>query len=237
MGTYNALKLVNTALQELGLPQAQTLATAQDDQTGFQSLGILNSLCEQVSRAHDWQFLERVAEFTGDGVKSKFDLPEDFGRIVNQTQWSSSNKRPMFGPMSPQSWSWVQYGIVSVGVYYRYRILDNKLHVFPKLADGEKIHFYYISKMWARSKDGAQQNSVISDEDTTMFDDYLVIAGVKYKLWSAKGLDSAALYAEFEYMLNANKSQNQGAPVIRLDYSFDHLYISGRNIPDGSWNA
>lgn len=238
MGNKNSLSLVNSALQELGLPQAQTIASAQDDQTGFQCLGLLNSLCEQLSRAHDWHFLESIAEFTGDGVSDSFDLPADFGRIVNQTQWSSAMKRPMVGPVNSQIWSWVQYGIVSVGVYYRYRVIGNKLHVFPKLADGEKINFFYISKNWAiNGADSSAKSTIDSDSDKTVFDDFLVIAGLKFKLWAAKGMDSAGLFAEFEFMLGNLKAQTAGAPVINLSGSSTGFLITGNNIPDGNWNV
>ena len=42
---------------------------------------------------------------------------------------------------------------------------------------------------------------------------------------------------EFNYLLGAERSQNQGAPVISLDRRFDYLYINYRNIPDGGFNT
>ena len=237
MGQKTALQLINQALQELGLPQAQTIISAQDDQIGYQALGLLNNLGEEISRAHDWQFLEQVAEYIGTGNLPQFPLPSDFGRVVNQTEWSSANKRPAYGPISPQGWSWIQYGIVSVGVYYRYRILDDQFYIFPNLAAGEKFNFFYISKNWAKSATNVPKDQITADDDKTYFDDFLIVTGLKYKIWSAKGMDSAGLYGEFMYMLNALKAQNQGAPVIALDSRWNHLYISGQNVPDGSWNV
>lgn len=234
-----ALELTNEALQEIGLPQAETIVTAQDDQTGFQVLGLMNALGKQLLKAHDWQFLEGVVEITGDGVTNEFDLPADYGRMVNQTQWASSNKRPMYGPMTPQGWSWVQYGIVSVGVYFRYRIIGNKFCVFPTPAVGEKFHFFYIKKNWVigPSPDFEPKDKVTDNSDTTVYDDSLMIAGMKWKLWAAKGMNADVLKAEFDFVLNANKSQTQGAPVIALDSRWEYLYISGQNVPDGSWNV
>lgn len=241
MNGNDALGIVNTALQELGLPTVVSIVSESGDRTAFQLAGLVNALGAQLVKAHDWQFLERTAEFEGDGVKTEFDLPSDFGRQVNQTQWSSKNKRPMAGPMSPQGWSWIQYGIVSVGVYYRYRILGNKMHVFPTPTAGEKFHFYYISKEWVVNNSNPAgpvfRSSVVQDDDIPVFDFNLMVAGAKFKIWSAKGMESTKLGQEFDYMLTAEKGQNQGAPVISLDRRFDYLYINYRNVPDGGFNV
>lgn len=238
MGSMTAIKMVNKALQELGLPQVDTILNAQDDQTGFQVLGLLNALGQQMMRIHDWQFLEHTAQFTGDGVNTEFTLPSNYGRMVNQTQWASKNRRPMFGPMTPQGWSWIQFGIVSVGVYYRYRIIDNKFNVFPTPAAGEQFHFYYITKDWVYNPtDGTYSDEVLNDTDLVAYDDYLMIAGLKAKLWAAKGMDATTLINEFNYMIDATKAQTAGAPVIALDSRWEYLYISGQNVPDGSWNV
>ena len=237
----SVLTIVNQALQEIGLPQVETTISPFDDQTGFQTLGLVNALGTQLVKVHDWQFLEKSQQYVGDGIASEFDLPADFGRIVNQTQWTSTNRRPMFGPVSPQGWSWVKNGIVSVGVYYRYRILDNKFQVFPIPALNEKIDFYYISRNWVFDPDiapsGGYKDKLTKDNDEPVFDNFMMCAGVKYKLWAAKGMEAAELGREFEYMVTAEKGQTQGAPVISLNRQWDYLYISGQNVPDGSWNV
>jgi hypothetical protein len=110
--------------------------------------------------------------------------------------------------------------------------------VFPTPAPGEEFHFYYISKLWVYDPVTTQYKDLVDDDgDTTLFDEFLMIAGMKYKLWAAKGMNANELLSEFNYMLNACKSQTQGAPVISLDSRHEHLLISGRNIPDGSWDV
>lgn len=238
MSTLTAIQLVNRSLQEIGLPQAAVVISPQDDETGYQTVGLLNSLGSQLMRVHDWQFLERVQTYTGDGVADSFPLPDDWGRIVNQTEWSSKDRRQMGGPMNAQGWSWTQYGLVSVGVFYRYRILNNRFYVFPTPADGETFSFYYITKNWVLDPiTEMHKDSVTADSDIPMYDDYLMIAGMKFKLWAAKGMDATVLSNEFNYMLEAVKSQNQGAPVISLGRSRGFEYISNRNAPEGDFNV
>jgi hypothetical protein len=128
--------------------------------------------------------------------------------------------------------------VVSVGVYYRYRILRNKFTVFPAPADGELIRFFYISRNWVYDPvTDTYKDKAEADADEPVFDNYLMIAGCKFKLWNAKGMDATDLGQQFDYMLNAEKAQTTGAPVISLDSRWDYLYISGQNVPDGSWNV
>lgn len=241
MALRPAIDIANQSLQELGLPTAQTIMSELGDATGFQIMGLMNGLGAQLVKANDWQFLEKTAEFTGDGVKNVFTMPSDFGRVVNQTMWASKNKRPVFGPLTAQAWSWVQYGIVSVGVYYRYRIIANELHVFPTPAAGEQFHFYYISKNWVFNDSDPDnivwRDKIEQDSDVPVFDDTLMVAGSKFKIWAAKGMDSRALWEEFNYLLNADKAQTEGAPVINLSRTGGYLYLSGLNIADGDWNV
>jgi hypothetical protein len=147
-----ALEIVNAACHELGLPTV-AFNSATGDTLGTQMLALLNALGEELIRMHDWQFLEHTMGFTGDGVLDRFPMPTDFKRQVNQTQWATSMRRPMQGPDSPQMWSWSQYGIVSVGVYFRYRILNNEYAVFPVPGLGEEFALYYISKNWVIDQD------------------------------------------------------------------------------------
>src|SRR5690554_6150001 len=211
MATLNALQLVNQSLQELGLPQVPTVVSPSDDETGFQTLGVLNALGNQLMRVHDWQFLEKAKTYYADGSTAEFPLPDDWGRVVNQTQWASKNQRPMTGPVSAQGWSWLQFGIVSVGNYYRYRILGNKFHVFPTPGAGEEFNLYYISKNWVYDPVTEEHKpAVTSDSDVPIYDDALLIAGMKFKLWAAKGLEASVLGNEFDYMLGAVRGQDQG---------------------------
>jgi hypothetical protein len=235
MATYTtASDIVNAALQELGMGTVN-LAAGSLDATGWQLLGLLNSLGDELCRAHDWQNLERVQTFTGDGSTTNFALPADFGRQVNQTQWSASDNRPMQGPVSPQLWAWDQYGIVAPGVFYQYRILNDSYAVYPTPASGTTFDLYYISKNWVRMYDSSPVTydyKISLPGDIPQFDRRLLIAGLKLKYWAAKGLDTTVLAEEFNYLLSSEKSNTQGAPVINLSPPPGPLLVGWQNVPD-----
>jgi len=102
MPTYaTADQIINAAAQELGLPPV-SLSSAANDATGFQMLGLLNALGDELVRMKDWQFLEQIMEFTGDGTTTTFPLPDDYGRQINQTQWATKDNRLCGGQTLPQ---------------------------------------------------------------------------------------------------------------------------------------
>lgn len=233
-------EIINAAAQELGLPPV-SLSSAAGDASGYQMLGLLNALGDEMNRVQDWQFLEKTMTFVGDGVTDTFPIPDDFGRQVNQTEWDRSMRRPMQGPVSPQVWAWNKFGIVAVGVYYQYRILDNKYTVYPIPGDTHEFALYYISKNWVI--DGASpdpQNPIYTDRitnatDKPLYDRRVLISGLKVKMWSQKGFDTTTLQEEFNYLLASEKAQNQGAPVINLSGGSGRLLIDWQNIPDGTY--
>lgn len=232
-----AQEIITAAGQELGL-EVGAVGTLQTGNTGEMALALLNSLGEDCVRVHDWQFLQFVAGFSGDGVNSTFPMPDDYGRTVNQTQWANNMKRPMTGPLTPQQWGWTQYGIVSVGVFYRYRIHLNEMEVFPAPGVGETFNFYYISKNWVFDPVAqAYKDKITLGTDQPVFDRRLMITGLKQRLWGQKGFDTSVLQREFEFNLNAEKGQSQGAQILNLGGSMDTFYLNPLiNITDGGWN-
>lgn len=230
-------EILNAATGELGLPRP-TLNSTTGDNTGTQSLALLNALGDELVRVHDWQFLEKVMTFTGDGIADRFPLPDDFKRQVNQTLWATKGFRPVSGPVSAQMWSWCQYGIVSSGIYFRYRILGNEYAVFPVPGAGEEFSLYYISKNWAiDASSGNPTDKMRSSEDTSLFDDRLLISGLKTKLWGQKGFDTTQLQSEFNYILTSEKGQNQGADIINLSSNYSTGLLGFTNIPESGYGS
>lgn len=233
-----AQQILTQAGQELGL-EVGTIGTLQAGQTGDMALALLNALGDDLVRAYDWQFLLKTASLVGDGVTTLFPMPADFGRTVNQTEWSNSMKRPMNGPLTPQQWGWTQYGIVSVGIFYRYRIVGNQFEVFPVPPVGETFNFYYITKNWVNSgvSPGTYIDKVDAGNAVPVFDRRLLISGLKDRLWGQKGFDTSVLKGEFNYNLESEKGQTQGAQAINLSGCLDTFYINPLiNITDGGWN-
>lgn len=238
MVTATAIEIINAASSELGLPTS-SLTASTGDTLAKQSLALLNALGDELIRAHDWQFLLETYDFQGDGVSGSFPLPPGFRRQINQTQWDKSNTRPLAGPDSPQMWGWSQYGLVSVGVFYRYRIAGNMYEVWPIPELDQEFALYYISKNWVIDGLDPQitKDIITRESDVPMFDRRLLIAGLKVKLWAAKGFDTTTLQQEFQFVFGAEKGQNQGAPELALSGNGRQFLLGYRNIPETGFGA
>lgn len=191
------------------------------------------ALGEDLCRIHDWQFLEREVTFAGDGVNNTFDLPADFGRIVNQTLWETKQSvSPVSGGHAPAIWGWFKYGMAGAGIVYRYRIVRNKLEVYPLPAAGAEFSFTYITKMWVKSQANSEKDTVNTGTDVPQFDRRLMVSGLKSRLWGQKGFDTTHVDREFNMILLSEKGVSQGASVISLNRGIDSFYLSGKNVPD-----
>lgn len=238
--TATAQAILDSANSGLGLPLSQ-IGFTSTDQTGRQILTMLNDVGSDLCRAHDWQFLLLTATFTGDGVKDTFDLPADYGRAVNQTLWASSDRKVAYGPTSPSMWGWLNYGIEGPSMLgnYRYRVVQNKIQVFPVPADGAVFTFYYICKNWVTGGEPpyTPADEVKNGTDVPVFDKRLITAGCKLRLWGQKGFDTTELTAEFNFLLASEKGVSQGAPVLNLAGDRGHYYIDQFNVPEDSWDV
>jgi hypothetical protein len=166
-----------------------------------------------------------------------YDLPSDWDREISQTEWDRTNRWPLMGPQSSQSWQSFKSGIVYAGPRQRFRILANAYAINPPPPDGLIFAMEYMSNAWIVSPAGVALTAFASDSDTTVFNDSLLIAGLKAKWKSAKGLDASFDLSEFRTLLEQNKAQDKSAAVLSLGGPSQSILLSTANLPDGSWDA
>lgn len=233
-----AQQILNAANAELGLPAA-TFNGPPGDQTGRQASAMIQAIGDDLCRVHDWQFLEKQHEFTATGAEDHYSLPDDFGRIVNQTFWASSDSDQVRGPVSSQTWGWLKYGLMGTdGTPYRYRILNNLMRVHPRPPADTEFVFYYIKKNWVLTYITAVEKATVDlAGDQPMFDGRLMVSALKVRLWGQKGFDTTQVQQEFNFVLASEKSISQGAPVIDLTGGRQSYLISSGNLPEGNWNV
>lgn len=216
MPQATAIQVIGQAAAELGLP-VPTSAVTSRNATVVQLLALLNAAGYELMHAFEWGVLNRKAIITTNSTDSEYDLPSDFGKMINQTIWSSNSLQQVHGPMSPQKWEMYNEGIGGTDPFIGFRISNNKISFYPQPSAGE-VTFEYISNGWVRQylNPTVYSTSITNDLDTPLFDYMLLVKFLKLKMWSAKGLDTIALENEFFTMFNMITGSDKSAPIIRL---------------------
>jgi len=234
-----ALQVAKQAAMELGLPAPAELVTSQEA-TSIQLLGLLQAAGNELIMAFDWEFLNKTHTITSVADQGQYPAPTDYARMLNQTLWDHNNRRPAYGPVSPQGWQVLTNALISVGPFVRYRIARGMVEFLPvPKDDGRTFNYQYISDGWVQDWQNptVYKNVITNDLDVVTFDFWLMVKLLKLKMWQAKGLDFTSLLSDFTRVFDAQTGQDHGAPVLGLANSYKTPWLTMYNVPDGNWNT
>jgi len=252
MTPQTALWVVQQTMIEMGLPKPLQVVTSADT-TVQQMLALLNRAGSDMVIGYPWEQLTKeylfntgncavVTTLSGPPIMTQ-PLPADWSYFLDQTQWDRTNHWPLLGPKTAQEWQWLKGGLLSSGPRIRYRVVGGNLELFPGAFPPAQpysdIAMEYVADTWVQSatQQNTYYNSIQSDEDLILFDQWVISAYLKLKYWEAKGLDTSAYSKDFLNTWEARIGKNKGAPVLTLAPRARSLLIGINNIPDGSWNV
>lgn len=196
MGTLTLLAMMNQVLDELALPAASAIMNSNDDQ-----IRQLRALAQREGRftsqlsfgsQNGWQIMRKLATFTLHNGQEAYAVPSDVDHFITNTWWDVAYKWQLAGPLSPQEWDVLKYGISPAGPRKRFRILGGQLNIDPipgSADEGLTAVAEYISNAWCQSAASALQTKWTADTDTYLLDDDTMVMGVKWRFLRAKGLD------------------------------------------------
>ena len=251
MTPQSVLWVVQQAMVEMGLPKPAQVVTSADG-TVQQMLALLNRAGSDMVIGYPWEQLTKeylfntgnCAVVTQGSVSIMVQpLPSDWSYFLDQTQWDRTNHWPLLGPKTAQEWQWLKGGLLSSGPRIRYRVVGGNLELFPGAFPPAQpysdIAMEYVANTWLESATVANTfyDTVQSDTDLVLFDQWVITAYLKLKYWEAKGLDTSAYSKDFLQTWEARIGKNKGAPVLTLAPRARSMLIGINNIPDGSWNV
>ena len=185
--------------------------------------------------------ISQKASGTGTGTinfsQTIYPLPSDFETVTDRTQWDKTKHWEMLGPEDAQQWQWLKSGYISTGPRMRWRILGGKFQVWPPMTTQEYLGFEYRSKGWARSASGTVKNSFTNDDDTTVFDDRIMVLYTKLKYFQIKSFDTTALTQDYQRYLSIAKANDKGSPTLSFAPYPTKVLIGWANIPDTGYGS
>jgi len=260
------------------------------------------------NRPYQWPQLKKGYTFTTQTDVSKYQLPGDFYRILESSQWDTTNHWPMRGPISDYNFNVREFAVVSLQTRKAFRVIGPTNYLYstspysqrsagyfeidPAGANNtDELFMGYISANWVWPKDwvastsytagnlrsGVGQiyrasttatsgttrpnwqsgsstdggvtwavyteayslnstNTNLSDDDICLFDEDLMIEGMRWAYLRAKGLDYQQERADWEMMVKSAYARFNGSERINMSDDISD-YFDWPNLPQGSWNV
>jgi len=260
------------------------------------------------NRPYQWPQLKRGYTFnTQTGVR-RYQLPGDFYRILESSQWDRSNNWPMRGPISDFHYNMREFAVVSLQTRKAFRILGpvNYLHntaPYAQRSQGwfeidpagsnntDELFMGYISGNWIQPRDWvtatvypagairsgngyvyrtaaggtsgatrpnwttgsntdgavtwtvyteeypcAPSNTNLHDDDLCLFDDDLMIEGMRWAYYRAKKQEFEQERSDWEQMVKSAYARFNGPVRVSMSEEYGDYY-DWPNIPAGGWSV
>lgn len=171
--------------------------------------------------------------------QTKYAFPSDFDRLVDRTEWDKSDHWELLGPASGQQWQFLKSGYIATGPRARFRPLGSLFQVWPSISSNLYFGFEYISNQWVGVSTPLtlSKSAFTIDTDVCVFNDRLMIEGLKYRFSMSVGLPWEGHKANYDRLLSIAKSADAGNQILSMAQWRGQRLISMDNIPDSGYGS
>lgn len=189
---------------------------------------------------------------TFQAAQDTYAIPSDFDYLQNRTMWDRTNRWELLGPDSPQMDQWHQSGIVPTGPRRHFRkqnaYSSGVFRLWPapfEIAANLQLVFEYMSTLsvatggnFAVPAAGYNQpanwtSNWTTDTDQPLLDDDLLIKGLKWKFWQAKGFNYSDMKNDWIDYVDEMWARDGARPTLNLVKRTNPIFISPANVQDG----
>lgn len=194
-------------------------------------------------------------------AQDTYPMPVDFDFFTNRTAWDRTNRWELLGPDSPQMDQWHQSGVVPTGPRRHWRRLgpfasnglspgaaQGQFRLWPapyEIASNLQLVWEYASLFTVAT--GGNFNVPVAgyinpanfsqfwttDTDQPLLDDDLLIKGLKWKYWEAKGFNYVNMKNDWIDYADMMYARAKGAKTLNLVKRVNPIFISPANVQDG----
>jgi hypothetical protein len=171
--------------------------------------------------------------------KVKYELPANFDRPVDSTNWDITKHWAIIGPLTAQQWEYLISGWIATGPVINWRLLAGYFQIWPVQTSADLLGFEYISSSWVRAAGAFEptKSSFTVDTDTCVFPDRLMVLGLKKKYFETKNFDTAALTRDYQEQLSIAFANDQGSGNLAMAQQGVGYLINWSNIPDSGYGS
>lgn len=240
------LGIVQDAVDEIGAIARPSAVISSGDRTVQRLLALSNASGRRLAKEADWTVLQRLATITTADGTEEYALPDDYDRLLPQTEWDRTNYQRLDGPLSPEQWETLKSGLIGAGsIGRRYRIVRSPSSIARMVridpvpsASGDTLAYWYISSNWCSSSGGTPQGAWVADTDVPLLDADLLRADLVVRFKRAIGLDFASEADEFAQMLSRAIATDRPARVLNMGGRRRGVHlIDASNIPETGYTG
>lgn len=230
--------IANETAEEIGIVLPSAIFGISDEDAVLVSR-FINSACQEILEARDWQDLVTPATFTTTGTELQFNIREqfpDYERMVKETFFNRSLNWRIRGSMDPEAWRAAELLVPTLeGV--RFRIYRGGFYLLKNRTAGRSVAFEYVSNYFVTTaKDSSPAAAVTADDDDILFDKRLVVLGAKWRLLKQAGLEFNIARAEYIQRLAYCKAKDVPPETVSLNGNRGDLYDAFAS-DDGTLNV
>lgn len=239
-GFDTAVNIINDAAVELGLYSTDIADPfASTDPSVVLLIRLLKGLGQDLARDFAWTQLQAEATIATVDGQDSYALPDDFGRVIDQTQWNRSQQMPLAGPASPQEWQLLKAVDAAGAVFKIFRTKNDRVYVTPTPTSTETLKYEYVRRWWVMPDAQTEplRDTLEESADVLWFDRRLLVAGLKLRFREARGFDTTAEERRYAEALSRAKGGDGAAPVLSITGGGGLPLLSGRNVPETGFGS
>lgn len=212
------LTATQDALRELKVPVPTTIVANTNNQDAMLALRLANKEAKAIRHRYDWQELRKEHTFATVAADAQTSsLPADFLRFVNETMFNRTEKRPLYGPITPQDWAEYKSGQL-VPADPAFMVRAGLINIAPTPVAGRTIAFEYITKytVTATGSTTPTKEKFSADTDSWFLDEEILTLAIIWRWRKQKGMTYEDERLEYERMLADSFIANGGKPRIHM---------------------
>lgn len=196
-------------------------------------------------RRHNWTSLVRPHTFVTVIGTAEYPLPSDYRRLLSQTEWDRTNKRPLSGPVDVVDWEVLKSsGLGSGLIGYRFRIVRSSsttsrmvvVDPTPTVAN-ETLAFEYISDCFCASSGGTPQNEWLADTDVAILDPDIMELGIQVRYRRSRGMAFGSEADEYTQLVDQAVGDDMPSKVLNLNSTRPSGLLGVRNLPETGYGS
>jgi len=236
----SASEIINTAAVEVGLT-ANTAPFSSPDPAFKQLIKLLTICGRELTLMPKWNMAVREGTITVVAGQSEYDLPDDFLSVVESTVWNRGSNWPLYGSVTPQTWTMWARENPSLTFQAIFRLARRKF-VIPvdAIPAGTVLAYEYRTRAWVLS--GTQidvyKDKVDDPGDIVLFESVLASRMLVFKFLRAKGFDATGAFQEFSTILDSVLSSDRPSETLDVAKSgYGPRLIDNENLPDSGFGS